>query len=276
MGAVFAPPAGRTLPSNHAAAPRRRPDPDPPRAAMTARGSPPSPPLAVVLAAGVGSRLEAAAGGLPKALAPVLGRPLLSYTLDGLAEAGVRELLVVVGYRGDEVAAALHAAHNGALQIAVVRNPHFALPNGSSLAAAREAIAGRPFLLLMADHLLSAEAIGRMLAEPRDLAVGVDRGALAAARLADATKVRLDAAGRVAAFGKRLPAWDGVDAGIFRCGPAVFEALDATGADQELAAIMTAAAARRSFHAVDLTGAFWLDVDTPEDLAEAEAHLRHA
>jgi choline kinase len=40
-----------------------------------------------------------------------------------------------------------------------------------------------------------------------------------------------------------------------------------------LSALMTAVAARTPFYAVDLTGAFWLDVDTPEDLAAAEAAL---
>lgn len=232
---------------------------------------------AVVLAAGFGSRLEAAAGGLPKALVPVLGRPLLAYTLDGLAAAGVREVVVVVGYRGEELAAALHtllAEQRLPLTIEVVRNPRFTQPNAGSLAAARAAVGERPFLLLMADHLLSGAAIKRMIAAPHALAVGVDRGALPAARLADATKVRLDGAGLVCAFGKRLAPGDGVDAGIFRCGPAVFEALDALGSDQELAAIMTAVAARHPFHAVDLTGAFWLDVDTPVDLADAEAYLR--
>jgi choline kinase len=246
---------------------------------MTAPDTAAATPLpAVVLAAGFGSRLEAAAGGLPKALVPVLGRPLLAYTLDGLAEAGVREVVVVVGYRGDTLAAALRqmqAEQSVPIAIDFVRNPRFTLPNGSSLAAARPAVGGRPFLLLMADHLLSSEAIGRMVAAPHALAVGLDRAPLPPARFADATKVRLNGSGLVSAFGKQLELDDGVDAGIFRCSSAVFEAIDAAGSDQELAAIMTAVAARHPVHAVDLTGAFWLDVDTPGDLADAEAFLRH-
>jgi choline kinase len=224
---------------------------------------------AVILAAGLGSRLEGASG-LPKSLVPVRGRPLLAYTLEGLARAGVSEVHVVVGHRGDEVDASLRAMRGHGVEIGVVRNPRFAQPNGSSLAAARDAVSGRPFLLLMADHLLSAEAIGRMIAAPHGLAVGVDRGPMPVERLADATKVQMDARGLVRVFGKRLARWNGVDAGIFRCLPAVFDAIDELGSDRELSVLMTAVARRHPFHGVDLTGAFWLDVDTPDDLADAE------
>jgi choline kinase len=233
---------------------------------------------AVVLAAGFGSRLTGAVD-LPKALTPVLGRPLLGYTLEGLAEAGVREAHVVVGHRGDEVRTALAQAidlHGADIAINVVENPRFALPNGSSLAAAREVVAGRPFLLLMADHLLSGEAIRRMLTAGHDFAIGVDHGPLPAERLADATRVQTGPDGLVVAFGKLLPRWSGIDAGIFRCLPDVFSVLDELGLDSEVSAVMTAVAARRPFYTVDITGAFWLDVDTPDDLAAAEDLLRHA
>jgi len=230
---------------------------------------------AVILAAGFGSRLGSASSGLPKALAPVLGRPLLGYTLEALAQAGVREAHVVLGHRGAEVETALAGFPRNGLALHVVWNPVYRLPNGSSLAAARAAVAGGPFLLLMADHLLSAEAIRRMLVAEHGFAIGLDRGPLPLARLADATRVRLGPDGLVAAFGKRLRRWDGIDAGVFRCQPEVFTVIDELGVGSELSAIMTAVAARQPFHAVDLTGAFWLDVDTPEDLAAAEALLRH-
>lgn len=234
-----------------------------------------TPPPAVVLAAGFGSRLGDASAGLPKALAPVLGRPLLGYTLEALATAGVREAYVVLGHRGAEVQAAIERLPRHGLTTRALWNPSYHLRNGSSLAAAREAVEGRPFLLLMADHLLSAEAIRRMLAAEHGLAIGVDRGPLPHSRLVDATRVRLGPAGLVAAFGKRLRRWDGIDAGIFRCGAEVFTAIDALGIDSEISAIMTRVARACPFHAVDLTGVFWLDVDTPEDLAEAEALLQH-
>jgi choline kinase len=228
---------------------------------------------AVVLAAGFGSRLGAAARGLPKALAPVAGRALLAHTLAALAEAGVRDVCVVTGHRGTEIERALPSMTPRGLQVVPARNPHFHRPNGSSLAAARGWTAARPFLLLMADHLLSAEAVSRMLAAPSGNAVGIDRSPLPAEQIEEATKALLDADGRVTALGKQLPRWDAIDAGIFRLEPDVFEELDRLGGAPELSALMTAVAAGTPLHAVNLSGAFWLDVDTPADLAAAEAAL---
>lgn len=57
-------------------------------------------PIAIVLAAGKGTRMGS---DLPKVLAEAAGRPLVSWVLDALDAAGVRDRIVVVGYRGDLV-----------------------------------------------------------------------------------------------------------------------------------------------------------------------------
>ena len=60
--------------------------------------------LAVILAAGMGTRMKS---DLPKVLFPVLGRPMIEYVLDALHAAGVGRVVVVVGYRADDVKHAL-------------------------------------------------------------------------------------------------------------------------------------------------------------------------
>ncbi len=60
--------------------------------------------LGIVLAAGMGTRMRT---DLPKVLCRANGRPLIDYVLDALAEAGVTRTIVVVGYRGDLVRAAV-------------------------------------------------------------------------------------------------------------------------------------------------------------------------
>ncbi len=62
------------------------------------------PPVAVVLAAGQGTRMKS---DLPKVLCPVLGRPMIEFVLDALAAAGVERVVAVVGYRADDVKRAL-------------------------------------------------------------------------------------------------------------------------------------------------------------------------
>lgn len=61
---------------------------------------------AAILAGGLGTRLRAALGDRPKALAPVAGRPFLSYVLDRIAAAGVRRAVLCTGYLGEQIEAA--------------------------------------------------------------------------------------------------------------------------------------------------------------------------
>jgi bifunctional UDP-N-acetylglucosamine pyrophosphorylase / glucosamine-1-phosphate N-acetyltransferase len=55
---------------------------------------------AVVLAAGKGTRMKS---DLPKVLFPVLGRPMIHWVIDALQSAGIREIVVVVGYQHELV-----------------------------------------------------------------------------------------------------------------------------------------------------------------------------
>ncbi|MCA9260088.1 MAG: NTP transferase domain-containing protein, partial [Planctomycetales bacterium] len=61
---------------------------------------PESPSLAVVLAAGKGTRMKSE---LPKVLTPVCGRSMVAYVVDALHAAGVDKIVVVVGYRAELV-----------------------------------------------------------------------------------------------------------------------------------------------------------------------------
>ena len=61
-------------------------------------------PIAVVLAAGKGTRMKS---DLPKVLCEANGRPLIDWVLDALEAAGFQQFLVVVGYEADRVKKAL-------------------------------------------------------------------------------------------------------------------------------------------------------------------------
>jgi bifunctional UDP-N-acetylglucosamine pyrophosphorylase/glucosamine-1-phosphate N-acetyltransferase len=56
--------------------------------------------IAIVMAAGKGTRMKSE---LPKVLFPVLGRPMIHYALDVLEAAGIDRIIVVVGYRAEDV-----------------------------------------------------------------------------------------------------------------------------------------------------------------------------
>ncbi|MBI4551835.1 MAG: nucleotidyltransferase family protein [Candidatus Latescibacteria bacterium] len=72
---------------------------------------------AAILAGGLGTRLRTVVADRPKVLAEVHGRPFVTYLLDQLIVAGVRDVVMCTGYRGEQVRARLGDAY-GALRLA--------------------------------------------------------------------------------------------------------------------------------------------------------------
>jgi D-glycero-alpha-D-manno-heptose 1-phosphate guanylyltransferase len=68
---------------------------------------------AVVLAGGRGTRLHSVVSDRPKVLAIVNGKPFLTYLLDQIAAVGIMNVVLCVGYRGDQVQAALGQEYAG-------------------------------------------------------------------------------------------------------------------------------------------------------------------
>ncbi|MCS7003191.1 MAG: NTP transferase domain-containing protein, partial [Dehalococcoidia bacterium] len=89
---------------------RRAPDRDgrrSPRCVELVNDDPDHQPVAVVLAAGKGTRFGSAT---PKVLQPLAGRPLLGHVLATLTAAGLTRVVLVVGYGADQVRAAFPTA----------------------------------------------------------------------------------------------------------------------------------------------------------------------
>jgi bifunctional UDP-N-acetylglucosamine pyrophosphorylase/glucosamine-1-phosphate N-acetyltransferase len=116
--------------------------------------------LAIVLAAGKGTRMKSE---LPKVLVPVVGRPMIDFVLDALTVAGVRDVVVVIGYRGDLVRQAL--AGRSGIQFAEQREQ---LGTGHAVMSCREIIAEHhgPVMVVMGDcPLMQSTSIAALLAE---------------------------------------------------------------------------------------------------------------
>jgi molybdenum cofactor cytidylyltransferase len=97
----------------------------------------------IVLAAGTGSRF-----GATKQLVEVQGKPLVRHPIDALVEAGVDELIVVVGHDEDPVRTAVPA------DVDVVMNPDYRDGQATSLAAALHAVGdtSEAAVILLADQ----------------------------------------------------------------------------------------------------------------------------
>jgi D-glycero-alpha-D-manno-heptose 1-phosphate guanylyltransferase len=58
---------------------------------------------AIILAGGMGTRLQSVLGDLPKSLAPVAGKPFLSYLLDNSKKQGIKKFIFALGHGTDQV-----------------------------------------------------------------------------------------------------------------------------------------------------------------------------
>jgi D-glycero-alpha-D-manno-heptose 1-phosphate guanylyltransferase len=109
---------------------------------------------ALLLAGGLGTRLRSVLPDLPKPLAPVRGRPFLSYLLDQLAEAGWTRCVLCLGYQADKIRAALGEQHGPlTLEYSVENEP---LGTGGAVRLALPQIRAERLLLLNADSYCDA------------------------------------------------------------------------------------------------------------------------
>jgi choline kinase len=225
----------------------------------------------VILAAGSGSRLVSSRGDVPKPLVTVAGVPLVGHALTHARASGCTEAVVVIGFDGDRVRAAVEQMAPD-LYVRFISSPDHSAPNGVSLLAA-EPVAAPIFFLQMVDHLFGDVALPKLVAAPLNGEAGrvlVDRAPVDV-DLADATRVRI-AGPRVTAIGKGIEPWDAIDAGCFVLTGGVFEALRAVppGAAQTVSSGMRQLVAHGLLNAVDVEGTSWVDVDTPADRRIAE------
>lgn len=122
------------------------------------------PPMhAVFLAAGTGTRLRPYTDSVPKCMVPVAGRPMLTWALDALHEAGIDRAVIVLGYREDVVRSTYGSRYRGiAIEYAV--NPDYATTNNLyTVHLAREHL--QDDVLLLESDLVYDPAVVRALVD---------------------------------------------------------------------------------------------------------------
>jgi glucose-1-phosphate thymidylyltransferase len=112
---------------------------------------------AVILAAGEGKRIRPLTWSRPKAMIPVANRPIIAYTIDALVKNGIRDIIVVVGYRKEQVTRFLNQLD---LPIEVVVQEK-QLGTAHALQQAEDRIAG-DFLILPGDNYIDAQSVAKI------------------------------------------------------------------------------------------------------------------
>ena len=180
---------------------------------------------ALVLAAGLGSRIRSVAGHRPKPLMPFAGAPVLAHNLRWLAAGGVREVWINLHYGADQIRAAIGDGAALGLTVHYVYEPEL-LGTAGALANIAEAVTG-PMLAVYGDSLVRCDldALGDAHRGDRaEVTVALfDRDRHPHTGIAGG-RVVLDGAGRITAFTEGAGSAAGlVNAGVYIVEPSILD-----------------------------------------------------
>lgn len=127
---------------------------------------------AIILAAGKGTRMRPLTLKTPKPLVPLVGKPLLEHTLNELPDR-IREVILVVGYRADQIKKYFGSNFNGR-KVRYVKQ----LKQKGTFHALRVAkkLLKPEFLVLMADDIYTKSDLENLLIHPQSILVKEMRG----------------------------------------------------------------------------------------------------
>ncbi|RUM31819.1 MAG: CDP-alcohol phosphatidyltransferase [Aquifex sp.] len=218
----------------------------------------------VILAGGEGSRLRPFTNDIPKALVKVAGRELLYRIIKQLEELGVKRFVIVINekFKGSiENFLKEHKFH-----AEIICNPHPEKENGYSLYLAKEKVKGR-FGVVMSDHIYEKAFLEKAL---KGNGLIVDKVGLYIDR-DEATKVKCKD-GRIENIGKDLKEYEGFDTGFFILEDSIFSVAEEILKEKEVLT-MSELAKSAGIPCTEVSGYFWMDIDTPKDIEKGKKLL---
>lgn len=120
------------------------------------------PKTAMVMAAGLGTRMRPLTNTMPKALVPVAGKPLIAYVLDPLVEAGVERVVVNVHAHADQLEAYLRGRKDAEFLISDERAE--LLETGGGVKHARALLGDAPIFRCNSDYVWQKPGVPAMQA----------------------------------------------------------------------------------------------------------------
>jgi len=232
---------------------------------------------AVILAAGMASRLRPLTNDRPKCLLKVGSRCLLERTVDSLVSAAITQIVVVTGYRGDMIRSFL-TKNYPTLDITFINNDDFQTTNNIySLWLTRPQVDCKDFILLDSDILFDGRIISRLL-EHSGSVLAVNNHELGDEEI----KVITDADGRVKEISKTCSITEaigesvGIEKMTAEYSKALFRELEQIIEREGLDNVFYEKAFERlipqghQFGVVDTTDIFSIELDTVDDFNRAK------
>ena len=237
---------------------------------------------AIILAAGMASRLRPLTLHTPKCLLRVGERTLLQRSMDALIASGISEFVIVTGYLHELIEAFVREQYGQSVSVRFIHNADYATTNNIySLWLARPEAEGEDVLLLDSDLLYDGEIVKRVLACGHDNVLTLIRHELGEEEM----KVVMDAGGRITEISKTCDPGTaaGESLGIERMGKAytvaLYRELEGMMNEEHLEntfyelAFLRLIGKGSTFSVLDVTDLFSCELDTVEDFENAKQRI---
>jgi MurNAc alpha-1-phosphate uridylyltransferase len=238
---------------------------------------------AMILAAGLGTRLLPVTQKLPKALVQVNGFPLLAILLNKLIKSGFNEIIINVHHKAEQVVQFLHDKKIGGANIAISDESGQLLDTGGGIKKARWFLDGKePFLVHNVDVISEIDLVNLAAAHRS----GGNLVTLAVASRKSGRYLLIDNDSRLCGWlnvntGEKKMAIDTGNplremafSGIHMISPAIFELMSETGKFSIIDSYLRLAA-HHPIRAFDQTSTPWFDIGKKEGFASAEIFLKN-
>ena len=212
---------------------------------------------AVILAAGEGQRLRPFTVTKPKAMLSIADKPVLQYAVEALAQNGIRHIVMVVGYRREQIFDYIGAGEQFGVDIVYITQER-QLGTAHALAQAKDVVKDE-FLVLPGDNLIGADTIAQF--------VGVKPNAVLVKEVDNPTRygvVRTEGSAVKGIVEKpKEPESNVVNTGIYSFTTKIFDLIDA---ELDIPDVLNNMVAQGYTINVHETNGTWLDVVYPWDI----------
>lgn len=234
---------------------------------------------AIILAAGVASRLRPLTDSCPKCLLNIGGKSLLERTFDGLLQNGIEDFIIVTGYRQQQIVDFLNSKYPGQ-SITTIYNDRYESTNNiySLWLACPHISSNEDVLLLDSDIIFDPQVVATLLQSAEQNTLALNKHELGEEEI----KVIADDKGKVLEISKTCSVTEAVgeSIGIEKMSPAYFQVLtkelEMMIKKENLDNVFYERAFERLisqnhfFYAVDTTSYFSAELDTAADFEQAQ------
>jgi choline kinase len=235
---------------------------------------------AIILAAGIGSRIKPLTDNCPKCLLKIGNHTILEMMVSHILECGIKEIIFVVGYLESQIKDYIQNSFPG-LKVQFVTNQRYMETNtGYSLMLASELINGSDFVKFDADVVFDNKILKNLIESDFTNCLCIDRNINLEA---EEIKVIIQGKNRVVKASKTVDPLDAVGESIgiekidSKTAKTLFSELELMMNENKYLQAYYESAYERlidqniPFHAIDISGLGWTEIDTKDDYLHAKS-----